>query len=309
MRKWRSKAQALKWVDRLPYGDHIYFGIQSTIGGLRNPDPFARFARLIEILDLSERNGLKPFELDVIEVGTGHIPRAPIGLWLCGARSIVTVDLHRRLSSALLAKTLNALANNAPRVRRALSPFADNPAFDERFAILQKLRSSPEEFLRTANIRYLAPADAARLPLEDASIGLHFSITTLEHIPPSDLRGILIEARRILRPTGLLVHHIDLSDHFQHSFPSISPVNFLRFSDAEWMRIADNQFAYCNRLRANAYRDLVLASGFEMLESRREYDPNALDYRLEANQLSPEFRMLSTQELTTLNYQFAAAPQ
>jgi hypothetical protein len=82
----------------------------------------------------------------------------------------------------------------------------------------------------------------------------------------------------------------------------------LRFSNAEWTRIAGNQFAYCNRLRANDYRDLVLDSRFEILESAREYDPNVLDYRLEANQLSSEFSVLSINELTTMNYQFAAAP-
>jgi hypothetical protein len=31
-----------------------------------------------------------------------------------------------------------------------------------------------------------------------------------------------------------LVHNIDFTDHFSHSDPSISSVNFLQFSESQW---------------------------------------------------------------------------
>jgi ubiquinone/menaquinone biosynthesis C-methylase UbiE len=60
-----------------------------------------------------------------------------------------------------------------------------------------------------AEARALAPtsrlvrADAARLPLPDASIDLVTSFETLEHVP--DAWALLVELRRVLQPSGRLV--------------------------------------------------------------------------------------------------------
>jgi hypothetical protein len=59
-----------------------------------------------------------------------------------------------------------------------------------------------------------------------------------------------------------------LSDHFQHQDHSISRINFLRYSESQWQRIAGNEFAYCNRLRASDFLRLFDDLGFEI--SRRE---------------------------------------
>ena len=40
------------------------------------------------------------------------------------------------------------------------------------------------------------------------------------------------------------MHFVDLSNHFQHQDQSITRINFLKFSDLEWNRIAGNEFAY-----------------------------------------------------------------
>jgi len=75
-----------------------------------------------------------------------------------------------------------------------------------------------------------------------------------------DIRNVFQEAKRILNPVGGAVHFVDLSDRFQDQDPSISRITCLRFSEAEWERIAGHEFAYCNRLRASDYISLLHVS-------------------------------------------------
>jgi hypothetical protein len=67
---------------------------------------------------------------------------------------------------------------------------------------------------------------------------------------------------------GAAIHFVDMSDHFQHTDHSITQINFLRYSEAEWHQIAGNEFAYCNRLRASDYLRLFDPKGFVV--ERRE---------------------------------------
>ena len=67
-----------------------------------------------------------------------------------------------------------------------------------------------------------------------------------------------------MKDDGITIHFIDLSDHFQHQDKSITSINFLHYSEKEWERIAGNQFAYCNRLRAGDYLALFEEAGFDV---------------------------------------------
>ena len=91
------------------------------------------------------------------------------------------------------------------------------------------------------------------------------------------LRDVFAEAKRILKPTGIAIHFVDLSDHFSHQDRSISSINFLKFSDSEWNRLAGNEFAYCNRLRVSDYLNLFSDCNFQVLRKETALDVEALD--------------------------------
>ena len=65
----------------------------------------------------------------------------------------------------------------------------------------------------------------------------------------------------MLRPDGLFVHVVDFSDQFSHSDRSINAVNFLRFSDSDWLRLAGGRYSYVNRLRIDDCVRLFAESG------------------------------------------------
>jgi ubiquinone/menaquinone biosynthesis C-methylase UbiE len=106
-------------------------------------------------------------------------------------------------------------------------------------------------------------------------VDYHISTTVFEHISGVDINRILKEAKRILKKDGVAIHFIDLSDHFQHQDKSITRINFLRYSDKKWDRIAGNQFAYCNRLRASDYLALFREIGFDICRKEFQEDKEA----------------------------------
>ena len=115
-------------------------------------------------------------------------------------------------------------------------------------------------------------------------------------------------ANRILASGGVALHHIDPSDHLSHGDPSILPINFLRFSDDEWHRIAGNQFAYHNRLRATEYARLYEDSQHEVLIWKPHVDEASLRAVENGFPLDPKFREYSPEVLSTLVLQVVSRP-
>jgi len=189
----------------------------------------------------------------------------------------------------------------------SFAPFAHRSEIRSR---LDRLRGIHDlsGLLEAANIHYVAPADAARTGLPDNSIDCHFSVTTLEHITPEALAGIFREARRVLAPSGLAVHVIDPSDHFQHTDASISKINFLRFTEAEWRSIAANRFAYCNRLRASDYALLFANVGFSILDDQRVVDQPSLALLQRAFPIDARFAGYLDSDLCTTEYTVLLKP-
>jgi len=168
---------------------------------------------------------------------------------------------------------------------------------NERIDLIERLKLNPKKFLSEANIVYLAPADAANIDLPDESVDYHISTTVFEHIPRTAIARILKEAKRILKKEGTAIHFIDLSDHFQHQDQSITSINFLRYSEKEWERIAGNEFAYCNRLRASDYLALFKRVGFDVYRVETQEDEGTIQYLKDRFVVNGKFRDKSVSDL------------
>ena len=271
---WKIKAGLQNSIAAVPYFSRpIYYAVQRCFGGLRRNriNPLSRLSAAAQMVDLAESVGVEVTGKTVFEVGTGHMVDLPIGMWLCGAARVITVDLNPYLSLRLISEAREFVRKNATQVEELFAR-RRSKLFDERLQVLIGSAVPDKELLKVANIDYLAPADAAHLPLAANSIDLHVSHTVLEHVPPEVLSAILVEARRILRADGLLIHDIDPSDHFAHDDASITRINMLRFTDAEWRRLAGNRFMYHNRLRAPEFVRLFEGNGVRILKDERSID-------------------------------------
>ncbi len=194
-----------------------------------------------------------------------------MGLFLraAGAGRQTLVDLNRFVRPELVHHALTRLR------AFAASPSADFPCagaldLSRLPASFEADPASVDGALRELGIDYRAPADARRTGLPDCSVDCVTSSLTLEHIPLPEIVTIFRELRRILRPGGLFVSKVDMSDHFSHSDDSLTSWHFLRFGERTW-NLINADMLYQNRLRASAFLDAATDVGFELLEADRRY--------------------------------------
>ena len=253
------------------------------------------------------RAGGKVAGASVFELGTGYRPNVPLAFWLHGALRVTSVDLNRYLSPSLFDKDLLA-ARSAPEEALADLESPLVPTDNVRLAFLLHNRTHAVDMLREMSFEYIAPCDAARVGLPGGTFDLHISRSVLEHIEPTSMEAIFNEARRLLRPGGLLVHLVDFSDHSAHSDSTITSVNFLQFSSTQWDCIAGNRFAYHNRLRVDDYLGLFARLDLKVLLNDSWVDQRALDVLRGEFPLDECFRGRQLTDLATYSSLFILSP-
>lgn len=264
---WKVKAFIQNAVAKLPspLSHTVYYHLQRSFGGLASINPTKAVQAAMEIATAISQNGRPLHDSVFLEVGTGRRLVLPIVMWLLGASRVFTVDLHRYLKAELVADDMACLRLQRDAIFEVLSAL---PLRRDRFEQLLTLSfhtDGLDALLEMCNIQYMAPADAARLPLGDGTIDFHVSSNVFEHIPPNSLASILREATRLLRHNGLAIHRIDHSDHFSHSDRTLSPIHFLRYNEKQWSRFAGNRYMYMNRLQIDDYERIFCSNGHEVL--------------------------------------------
>jgi SAM-dependent methyltransferase len=309
---WRLKSLVQRACAALPVGsEQAYYGLQSMLGSLRRlPPPWERdmLRGAASLASWLREAGIPVEGRRVMEVGTGRWIDLPLGFFLCGARSVDTFDLHPYLKASLVEQSARLIGDAAAKVEELFLPVANPEALGPRLRVVREARGAAD-LMEKAAIRYHAPADAAATGLPDGSIDVHTSYTVFEHIPAATLTDILLEARRLLAPGGVVLHHIDPSDHFSHDDPRIPAIHFLRFSDAEWERYGGNQFGYHNRLRVNDYRRIFESCGFEILRFRESVDRRSMELLASGFSVDDRFRGLPPEALCCSVFRVLARPR
>jgi SAM-dependent methyltransferase len=297
---WKLKAAVQRACAALPLGrEAAYYSLQRTFGLVGDPDVPLMMQRETAMIATELRaHGFDLRDKRVMEIGTGWRVDMPIGLHLCGARSVVTYDLHRYLKPRLVMSAVTALARQRKAVSEIFGEVADPGEVEHRLDRLARAADVLELF-RLAGIEYHAPADATRSGLPSGSVDLHLSYTVLQHVPYPVLVEILREASRVLSSGGLACHHIDLSDQFAQADASISRSNFLRYSDEEWATYSSNQFAYHNRLRVSDYERLYRDAGHQIVGWVTEIDDRSRRELANGFRVADRFRGLTPEVLAT----------
>jgi SAM-dependent methyltransferase len=295
---WRLKAAVQRACAALPVGgEAAYYSLQRTFGLLRDSDrPLMMLRAAADLVRELRELGFDLHGKRVLELGTGWRVDLPIGLFLCGAGSVATFDRHRYLKPRLVMAALASLARQRPLVVETFAGLTEQPELERRLDALIRAADLDEVF-RVAGIEYRAPADATRTGQRAGSVDLHMSFSVLQHIPYETLLNVLRESSRVLSRGGVAWHHIDLSDQFAHADNSISRINFLRYSDAEWSVFSGNQFAYHNRLRASDYERLYREAGHEIIRRVTEVDERSRVELESGFPVAEQFRGLPTEML------------
>lgn len=295
---WQTKALIQRNIARFPQSERLYKVIQKRFGTL-DSDPWFRIPQHMEMLGAMREVGFYPAGKVLFEVGTGHKPYMALGFGLLGAAKVITVDLNPRFDASLFGELVRGMIDQRQKITEAYAEFIDPAEFMAKIEALEPWVDRPLQLLPEVGVDYRAPADAARTGLADESVDCHFSVTTMEHIGPQILTAIFAEAMRILKPGGLAVHQIDLSDHFQHNDKSITKINFLKFSDKQWEYLAGNRFGYTNRMRASQFRELFKNLGFETVLERTILNQESLEALRGGLEIDQVFEGLDAEDLCT----------
>jgi hypothetical protein len=305
---WKVISRVQRYCADLPVGgEAFYYAIQRFAGGLKHGIDLAPY--LVTASDAAarlRRAGIQIEGASVMEIGTGHALGVPLGFYLCGAASVHTFDLHRYLKPGLVMESLRRALHNLDPIRNVFLPLVESSSLESRLQRLFSV-SSVEELMSVTGISYRAPADATNTALPDGSIDIQFSNNVFEHVPPRTLQRILLEGSRVLSKKGCAYHVINPGDHFARYDPRIATINFLRFSESDWEKLAGNQFAYHNRLRAYAYRDIYEEARHDILEWQEIGDAAALRVLQSGFPVDPGFQG-SPEELSIIRLEVLSRP-
>lgn len=296
--KWTRRAAIQRILARVPGGRTFYYQIgQKRLGQLRSSDNFLRqkISNGKELLGILGQAGGTVEGKATVEIGTGNVPIIPLVFWLEGHQTCVTVDRARILDPQ------QTIAN-----ARKLTQHSIGKA-ERRHALQQITLESPDihKIMALTNISYQIGHDPfAKIPAKSADVV--YTNTVLEHVPAQEIRELLAQTRRILRPSGHTIHLIDTSDHFSHDDPHITSINFLRFSPEEFDKY-QSWFLYQNRMRPYEYRRLFEEAGFKIVLWKITAHIQALE-RLPRQDLHPAFSNLEAEELTATVVYVVAQP-
>jgi len=298
MARWLGKAALQKGMSALPRAESVNYLFQRHVSGSlpASEAGFRRkFARAVSHLAVYDEHGPPRGIGDAVfyEFGAGWDLTVPLAYWALGVDRQLLVDIHSNLRFELVNKTLERLeqSDDERLIRR---PGAANVAsaadLEDRFGIA-----------------YAAPRDARATGFETASVDFVSSTNTLEHIPAGDLVPILAECRRLLGADGIMSSRIDLRDHYSYFDRSLSPYNFLRYSDRTW-RAFNSRLLYQNRLRRPDYLRAFGDAGFEIVEEVPSSGDEATLASLRELELAPRFRAYAFDELAVTALVLVARP-
>ncbi|HSK01162.1 MAG TPA: class I SAM-dependent methyltransferase [Kofleriaceae bacterium] len=301
---WRVKGGIQKVLGHVPFGERLHYELQKRAGGLRAFD--RELGAKIEDWRLMVGHlrsvGVPALGTRFLEMGTGWYPTFPFCLFLGGAKSVITVDLNRYLKPELMLRMVEALARFLPVIAGATGRTEDEIATAHRALEAAVRRGATLEEATGGVVAYHAPSDASATGLVAASLDAVFSNSVLEHVPGPVIERCFAEARRILRPGGVIFHSVNCGDHYAYADRKISQLNYLQFSDDEW-QIWNNAFLYQNRLRAIDFVDMARAAGFSIEVDTSRPHPLRLQ-QLEDVKVHPQFARYSRDQLAITSIDF-----
>jgi SAM-dependent methyltransferase len=215
-------------------------------------DPDIVVDRAVRVVEAARTGATRIAGARLVEIGPGHSLGVALSLLLAGAAHVDTVDTVRYAASQPDPRSFTELWRRATEA--GLVDATDD--------------AEPEAELARASSRleYQVVDGRNRWPFPEQSKDIVYSFSVLEHV--RDLRGLLEESARVLRPGGLSIHTIDLRDHYNLG-PGENWLEFLEFEDRQWERMTSARFAWCNRMRAPELRALF-AEIFEPVEFSEE---------------------------------------
>ena len=255
-------AQALRAFSISQTTKGIYRKLGNAVGsrGRARGLPSHYLRRANENLRILEERQLIWDGAEAMEIGTGWAHWEALFTRCFYDVSVIAMDVwdNRQFSGFMrfaseLKERLGELGRTAKQVSRATKIL-------EKVAVCESF----DDVYRELSFRYVLGAEEAYKSVPTETLDLIFSSDVLEHVPTSQVKSMLDEHYRMLRPGGVSGHQIVLTDHLRIYDRSVHPKNYLKFSERTWNLFYANDVQYINRLQMNNWSDLIKRQGFEL---------------------------------------------
>jgi len=294
--KWWIGAAAQWSLAHAPGGSFVASRLRERFGELARLERSSRFDNALWFLRTARRWSGELGDLRVVELGTGWVPAVPLAFLLSGAR-VDTYDIERLVRTGFARRTLAELRRRASEFATAAGITVD--ALLRRLAIAEQASDFPAA-CRSLNGSYRAPYNTLQLPYADGEADLVFSNLVLQCIPQHLLKPVLAESLRVLRPGGLAIHRVRMSDEYAIKDPARNHLEYLQYSDHTWDRWFCHRLKHQNRLRASQFVKIFEELGANCRLVERCVDRDSISV-LDKLPLADQFRGLDPEDLATVN--------
>ena len=256
--KWVVKAATKKALSWVPAGRAIDHLIQTKVTKTLpvSDETFLSSVRFAAMhIDQARKHGSTPIErAKFFEFGVGWDLVGPLAFYVMGVRDQTLCDISYNLRLSLINHSLATFYRLADRITKITGA---------EVIRLPRCISSESE-IATFGMRYVLGNMTKRFPAT-AHFDYITSISVLEHVPAADLPQIVNKCYGLLKPAGLVFFVIDMRDHYVDFDTSISPHNFLRYSDRAWNMFFNSTLHHQNRLRFTDYLQVLKEANFELV--------------------------------------------
>jgi len=266
MLKYITTAVALKAFSFTPQTKRAYRKLGNVMGQKKriqmglNQKYLGRATKFLELVE--KHHAVQPGD-QLLEIGTGwlHWESTLLRLFYDVKITLFDVwdnrqlDAYKRFFSQfdqVMDKELKLEPAQSERAHALLKKVLRTQSFDDVYDVL--------------DFRYVVNPTGTLDQFEDGTFSLIFSCNVLEHVEKPILPGFIKDYYRVLKPGGHSIEMIDLGDHLYYYDTTVSPKNYLRYSDKVWKRYFQNDVQYINRVQRPDWLELYHSAGFDTVE-------------------------------------------
>lgn len=260
MIKYQLAAVALKVFSLNTATRKAYRWLGNRVGGhARSKSIKASYLqRAHENLRFIEDHGAIRDGMQLVELGTGWVHWESLFTRMFYDVKVILFDVWDN-------RQFGGFIHHAQQLRDRMAAEIDRDAasITRAEALLDSVLActSFEEVYQLLGFSYLIDPTGSLQAIPNGSVDLVISSDVLEHVPATAVPVLTADLNRILRPGGHNSSQIVFADHLQIYDRTVHPKNLLRYSNARWKLLYENDMQYVNRLQASDFNKAFCDAG------------------------------------------------
>jgi hypothetical protein len=228
----------------------------------------------------------------VLELGTGWVHWEALTLRLFFDFQAVLYDVWDN-------RQLNALKSFVLQLEKRFDQkgFLEGCDFDRARSLIRKIESvsSFVDLYKMLGFRYVVERSGLMECLPHDAFRLAISAAVMEHIPAATAPQFVSNIASLLVTGGIGFHSINIQDHLYNYDGSMSPKQYLTYSESQWRFWCENGVQYINRIQRSDWLRMFTQAGFSLVEETGHYAD------LTSLRIHPRYQGLSRKDIDCTN--------